>query len=62
VFISAGLCIVAGGLAALTIRNPRGVGLTAEPHNLHCGLDAPPSLATAEAVAVTAATERPEPP
>jgi EmrB/QacA subfamily drug resistance transporter len=59
VFISAGLCILAGGLAALTIRNPRGVGGPAEPHNLHCGLDAPPSLATAEVVAGTAATERP---
>ena len=35
------------------------VGPTAEPHNLHCGLDAPPSLATAEVVAGTAATERP---
>ena len=59
VFISAGLCILAGGLAALTIRNPGRVGEPAEPHNLHCGLDAPPSLATAEVVAGTAATERP---
>jgi MFS family permease len=58
VLISAGLCILAGGLAALTIRNPRGVGPTAEPHNLHCGLDAPPSLATEQVVAGTAVTER----
>ena len=59
VFISAGLCILAGGLAALTIRNPRRAGAPAEPHNLHCGLDAPPSLATGQAAAGTPATGRP---
>jgi EmrB/QacA subfamily drug resistance transporter len=58
VFISAGLCILAGGLAALTIRNPRRSGAQAEPHNLHCGLDAPPSLATGNVVAGAPATER----
>jgi EmrB/QacA subfamily drug resistance transporter len=46
VFIAAGLCVLAGGLAALIIRNPRRAEHPAEPHNLHCGLDAPPSLAT----------------
>ena len=59
VFISAGLCILAGGLAALTIRNPRRTGPAPEQHNLHCGLDAPPSLATEQAVAGTGVTERP---
>jgi EmrB/QacA subfamily drug resistance transporter len=58
VFISAGLCVLAGVLAAFTIRNPRRVGQPAEPHNLHCGLDAPPSLATAQ-VPAAQATERP---
>jgi hypothetical protein len=51
VFIAAGLCVLAGGLAALTIRNPSREQRPAEPHNLHCGLDAPPSLAPVEAVA-----------
>jgi EmrB/QacA subfamily drug resistance transporter len=59
VFISAGLCILAGGLAALTIRNPNRTRQPDEPHHLHCGLDAPPSLATGQVVAGTAATERP---
>jgi len=58
VFISAGLCVLAGGLAALTIRNPRRAGAPPEPHNLHCGLDAPPSLATVQMPAADA-TERP---
>ncbi len=58
VFISAGLCVLAGGLAAVTIRNPRRAGPPAEPHNLHCGLDAPPSLAAPQVPAVQA-TERP---
>jgi EmrB/QacA subfamily drug resistance transporter len=58
VFISAGLCVLAGGLAALTIRNTRRAGAPAEPHNLHCGLDAPPSLATLQ-VPASGATERP---
>jgi len=58
VFISAGLCILAGGLAALTIRNPRRAGPPREQYNLHCGLDAPPSLANGQTVAGTAATGR----
>jgi EmrB/QacA subfamily drug resistance transporter len=58
VFISAGLCVLAGGLAALTIRNTRRAGAPAEPHNLHCGLDAPPSLATLQ-VPASGTTERP---
>jgi EmrB/QacA subfamily drug resistance transporter len=42
--ISAGLCVVAGVLAAITIRNPRRAPLAAEaePQALTCGLDAPP--------------------
>jgi EmrB/QacA subfamily drug resistance transporter len=58
VFISAGLCVLAGVLAALTIRNPSRAGRPAEPHNLHCGLDAPPSLATVQ-IPAAQATERP---
>jgi EmrB/QacA subfamily drug resistance transporter len=57
VFIAAGLCVLAGGLAAVTIRNPRPAQRPAEPHNLHCGLDAPPSLAPGRGVT----TERPAP-
>jgi hypothetical protein len=59
VFISAGLCILAGGLAALTIRNPRRAGPAAEPHNLHCGLDAPPPSLAALQVPTADATEPP---
>jgi hypothetical protein len=57
VFIAAGLCILAGGLAALTIRNPLRAQRAAVPHNLHCGLDATPSLAPAADVT----TEPPAP-
>jgi EmrB/QacA subfamily drug resistance transporter len=44
-FISGGLCLLAGALAAFTIRNPRRAeGPAAEsPTAFHCGLDAPPS-------------------
>ena len=52
VFIAAGLCVLAGALAALTIRNPRRAEHPAEPHNLHCGLDAPPCLATGQGIAI----------
>jgi EmrB/QacA subfamily drug resistance transporter len=52
--ITAGLCILAGGLAAVTIRNPS----RAEPQAaeagaqvLHCGLDAPPRLLDGQAEA-----------
>src|SRR5262249_14652065 len=53
-FISAGLCVLGGALAALTIRNPRHVAreptapeavAAAAPGSralLHCGLDSPP--------------------
>jgi MFS family permease len=42
--ISAALCVVAGVLAAVTIRNPARVpeAVEAQPRALHCGLDAPP--------------------
>jgi EmrB/QacA subfamily drug resistance transporter len=48
VLIAAGLCVVGGVVAALTIRNPR-PELRPRPtpideHALHCGLDAPPPL------------------
>ncbi len=45
-FISAGLCVLAGLLAAATIRNPRRAkaaeGAKEEAGQFHCGLDAPP--------------------
>jgi EmrB/QacA subfamily drug resistance transporter len=44
--ISAGLCVAAGALAAVTIRNPRSPAPEAVPEEgkpvLHCGLDSPP--------------------
>jgi EmrB/QacA subfamily drug resistance transporter len=42
--ISAGLCVFAGLLAAVTIRNPRRAvqPAVAQPQALHCGLDGPP--------------------
>ena len=42
--ITAALCVAAGALAAVTIRNPARVPQAAEaqPQALHCGLDAPP--------------------
>jgi EmrB/QacA subfamily drug resistance transporter len=46
-FISAGLCVAGGVLAAATIRNPaRAAGARAAPvpsSPMHCGLDAPPA-------------------
>jgi EmrB/QacA subfamily drug resistance transporter len=50
-FISAGLCVLAGGLAALTIRNPRRAEqrpAEAQAQVLHCGLDGPPRLPAAQ--------------
>ena len=46
-FISAGLCVLGGALAAFTIRNPRPAAMQAaqaapERAVLHCGLDCPP--------------------
>jgi EmrB/QacA subfamily drug resistance transporter len=46
--ISAGLCVLGGLLAAVTIRNPRAAqAQDAEPAVLHCGLDCPPPRAAA---------------
>jgi EmrB/QacA subfamily drug resistance transporter len=46
VLISAALCVLAGGLAALTIRDhPRRTPVAGDGHPLHCGLDAPPQVA-----------------
>ena len=51
--ISAGLCVVGGLVAALTIRNPARVpavpGPPTAPARMHCGLDAPPAHATTAA-------------
>ncbi len=45
-FISAGLCVLGGVLAAVTIRNPRRAAPEAEqPAVLHCGLEGPPPRA-----------------
>ena len=41
-FISAGLCVLGGALAAVAIRNPRRAAGEAVPAVLHCGLDCPP--------------------
>ncbi len=48
--ISAGLCLVGGAVAAITIRNPRPAGPAAAPapaQLFHCGLDSPPARTTA---------------
>ena len=53
--ISAGLCVLGGALAALTIRNPRPTVPTppaATPH-WHCGIDAPPARSASSAVNAT---------
>jgi EmrB/QacA subfamily drug resistance transporter len=58
-FISAGLCVLGGVLAAVAIRNPRqapGEAVTAAagpPAVLHCGLDCPPAR-TAQSVTESA--------
>ena len=51
--ISGGLCVLAGALAAATIRNPHPaeVATTRPTHRLHCGLDAPPARAATPAQA-----------
>jgi hypothetical protein len=41
-FIAAGLCVLGGVLAAVTIRNPGKAAEAAGPPVLHCGLDCPP--------------------
>ncbi|HEY3259666.1 MAG TPA: DHA2 family efflux MFS transporter permease subunit [Pseudonocardiaceae bacterium] len=48
--ISGGLCVLAGVLAAATIRNPHAAP-TDRTHRLHCALDAPPARATTPAQA-----------
>ena len=48
--ISAGLCIVAGALASLTIRNPSRAARAEHPEEatqFHCGLDGPPQPSVA---------------
>ncbi len=57
-FISAGLCVLGGMLAAATIRNPRSVApavtaeaVPAQRAMLHCGLDCPPPRAVEPAAA-----------
>jgi MFS family permease len=47
-FISAGLCVVGGAVAAVTIRNPRRVPDAARAPQplLHCGLEGPPARTT----------------
>jgi EmrB/QacA subfamily drug resistance transporter len=47
-FISAGLCVVGGAVAAVTIRNPRRApeGAPAPQPLLHCGLEGPPARTT----------------
>jgi hypothetical protein len=52
-FITAGLCILAGGLAAVMIRNPSRAKpqAAAAAQVLHCGLDAPPRLLDGQAEA-----------
>ena len=44
--ISGGLCVLAGGIAAATIRNPRRPAVMPKTRpTVHCGLDAPPAHA-----------------
>ncbi len=55
-FISAGLCVLGGVLAAATIRNPRAAAAeaAAPPKQLwHCAVDAPPQVALQPAPATT---------
>jgi EmrB/QacA subfamily drug resistance transporter len=50
-FISAGLCVVGGAVAGITIRNPPRAAPAAGPAPeplLHCALDAPPARTAAE--------------
>jgi EmrB/QacA subfamily drug resistance transporter len=50
VFISGGLCLLAGALAAVTIRNPsraKAPAAAEAPMQFHCGLDAPPPASVA---------------
>jgi hypothetical protein len=43
--IAGALCVLAGGIAALTIQNPHPTVVTKTRPTLHCGLDAPPAHA-----------------
>jgi EmrB/QacA subfamily drug resistance transporter len=57
-FITAGLCVLAGALAAVTIRNPSRVkpaAAEAGAQVLHCGLDAPPQVLDGRAEATDVA-------
>ena len=52
-FISGGLCVLGGVLAAVTVRNPRRAP-TAAPapqQPFHCAVDAPPQVAAQPVVA-----------
>jgi hypothetical protein len=53
--ISAGLCVLGGALAAMTIRNPREAvpGPRVATHHRHCGFDAPPARPASPAVQST---------
>jgi EmrB/QacA subfamily drug resistance transporter len=52
--ISAGLCVLGGVLAALTIRNPRPTAAPAAAKHLpHCGIDAPPARCASSPVPAT---------
>jgi EmrB/QacA subfamily drug resistance transporter len=54
-YISAGLCVLAGILAVLTIRNPRRApGAAEEPGQYHCGLDGPPQVPAPQPAALAA--------
>jgi EmrB/QacA subfamily drug resistance transporter len=53
--ISACLCVLAGVLAGLTIRNPRRAAGAEEPPQFHCGLDGPPQPSVATPARTTPA-------
>jgi hypothetical protein len=65
VLICAALCVLAGGLAAATIRNPAAPPTPSAPEEQpwrHCALDAPPAVVTPSAVAPAAPGSSPSPP
>ena len=52
--ISAGLCVLGGVLAALTIRNPRPTAAPPAARQIpHCGIDAPPARCASSPVPAT---------
>ena len=58
-FISAGLCVLAGVLAAATIRNPRRARAADEAASFHCALDGPPQPCPAQqATAISGQNEK----